>query len=127
MLFRSPRSIAFGVGKTSSSPSPPPKPSSLKSRPSSLSIQYGEAPTYDPAPMSPADELLVPRSLDGNGKPPSPAFTLPLGKEDKDGSAEKEEEYEPRERRSSSFLGGISKVFFNMKYYVFVDFLVAAN
>jgi hypothetical protein len=105
-----PRSIVFGVGKTTSSPSPPPKPSFLKSRPSSLSIRYGEAPTYDPAPPSPADELLVPRSLDGNGKPPSPAFTLPLGKEDKDRSVEKEEEYEQRERRSSSFLGGISKL-----------------
>lgn len=97
-----PRSIVFN------SPSPPPKPSSLKSRPSSMN--YGRAPISS----AEDDELIVPRSLDGNGKPPSPAFTLPLGKMegygDRRRSVEKEDDYEPRERRSSSFLGGISKL-----------------
>jgi hypothetical protein len=75
-------------------------------------MRYSDAPRYDEVPTSPVDELLVPKSLDGNGKPPSPAFTLPLGKmdEDRGRSVDKEEDYEPRERRSSSFLGGISRL-----------------
>lgn len=70
---------------------------------------FSHSPKYDEAPTSPADELLVPRSLDGNGKPPSPAFTLP-GEKGWGGDVEREEEFELRERRSSSFLGGISRL-----------------
>lgn len=60
------------------SPSPKPKPqlqkkgsmASLRSQPSSL---YQGNPG---APLS-EEDLIVPRNLDGDGKPPSPAYTIP--------------------------------------------------
>ena len=75
-------------------------------------MRFSDAPKYDEAPTSPGDELLVPKSLDGNGKPPSPTFSLPLGKieDDRGRRVEKEEDYGLREKRSSSFLGGITRL-----------------
>ena len=93
-------------------PSPPQKPASLRSRPSSLTMRspFNSSSRYDKAPTSPTDELLVPRSLDGNGKLPSPAFVLPGETRGRAMEKEREEEFEPRERSSSSFLGGISRL-----------------
>jgi hypothetical protein len=97
-----PLSGLFNI-RGSGSPSPPPKPASLKSsRPSSL-YQVD----------NPAEELIVPRSLDAVPKPPSPGFVLPpsdlerkrssssfLGDENRSMSGDKE----VRQRSSGSFL-----------------------
>jgi hypothetical protein len=104
-----PRSVLYNT------PSPAPKPSSLKSRPSSLYMRspfnLNNEPIYNEAPTEPEDELLVPRSLDRNGKPPSPAFILPgeRGKMGRGGEM-REEEFTVRERRESSFLVGIGRL-----------------
>jgi len=97
--------------RSNSSPSPPPKPASLKgstSRPNSL-YQID----------NPASELIVPRSLDAVPGPPSPGFIIPApissnmerkGSSGSEGNRRSIGDKEVRQRSSTSFLNGISRL-----------------
>lgn len=82
-----PLSSIFNI-RASGSPSPPPKPASMRSTSRPSSLYQTETETND---------YIMPRSLDANPKPPSPGFVLPGEKRDEEGA----------NKRASSFLGGL--------------------
>ncbi|KAE9371006.1 hypothetical protein N431DRAFT_491472 [Stipitochalara longipes BDJ] len=94
-----PLSSLFAVRNSpASSPSPPRR---NPNRPSSLLLS------------PPGQDEIVPRSLDKDGKPPSPVFTLPAGSTPTKGkrlSYEGRQEENGRHRNSNPFLDGLSKL-----------------
>ncbi|KAN0095950.1 hypothetical protein V8E51_014755 [Hyaloscypha variabilis] len=105
----------------SQSPSPP-----APTRPLSSLFTVRNSPTSSPSPprrnpnrpsslllSSPGQDEITPRSLDKDGKPPSPVFTLPSGSTPTKGkrlSYESRQEESSKHRNSNSFLDGLSKL-----------------
>ncbi|EKD20106.1 uncharacterized protein L3040_002218 [Drepanopeziza brunnea f. sp. 'multigermtubi'] len=137
-----PSPITALIATRGAPPPPPPPRRSAGSRPSSLSLsQVPDEPAplvtsstssgtgtgtsahdpsgnnhhhhqHAPADVEVEEEVFLPRSLDGNGRPPSPVFTAPVSRSASVSvSSLRVEEHPVVARRSSNpFLGGLSRL-----------------